>query len=192
MARIWLSGIVLVAFFLRDLRLLSSAGPRRIARASGLYSLFSGAYATLLAVGFRLAGGRRPDLISIGRNEWVGLVVIHVLLWGMTWFLSRTSAQLCLAIGPCAITSYALVAVRPRCRIAREHGQRSWPFHHFLIRCYLDRAHDTVRLRVVARPVVEPLCFPTVAIAGGLFEPLLLSLLCLILHRPRMSLIGHH
>lgn len=60
MARIWLSGIILVAFFLRDLRLLSSARPGRIARASGLYSLFSGAYATLLAVGFRLDGVRPP------------------------------------------------------------------------------------------------------------------------------------
>lgn len=106
--------------------------------------------------------------------------------------ITNLFAQLCLAIGPCAVTSYALVAVRSRCPIAREYGQRSWPFQHFLIRCYLDCAHDTVRLRVVARPVVEPLCFPTVALAGGLLEPFLFSLLCLILQRPRMRLIGHH
>ena len=119
MAKIFLSGIILVAFFLRDLRLLSSAGPSRIARASGLYSLFSGAYATLLAVGFRLAGVRRPDLISIGRNEWVGLVVIHVLLWGITWLLSRTSSRSCawlLALAPSPamlLSQCVLVALLP-------------------------------------------------------------------------------
>jgi len=119
MARICLSGIILVAFFVRDLRLLSSAGPRRIARASGLYSLFSGAYATLLAVGFSLAGVRRPDLIYLSRNEWTGLVAIHVVLWGMTWLLSRTSSRswawlLALAPSPAMLLSQCvLVALFP-------------------------------------------------------------------------------
>lgn len=119
MARIFLSGIILMAFFLRDLRLLSSAGPSRIARASGIYSVFSGAYATLLAVGFSLAGVRRPDLISLSRNEWTGLVAIHLVLWGMTWLLSRTSLRsqawlLALAPSPAMLLSQcALVAVLP-------------------------------------------------------------------------------
>lgn len=119
MARIFLSGIILAAFFLRDLRLLSSAGPSRIARASGIYSLFSGAYATLLAIGFGLVGVRRPDLISMGRNEWAGLVIIHVLLWGMTWLLSQTALRsqawlLALAPSPALLLSQCmLVAVLP-------------------------------------------------------------------------------
>ena len=119
MAHIVLSGIILSAFFLRDLRLLTSAGPCGIARASGFYSLFSGAYATLLAVGFSLAGVRRPDLISLSRNEWTGLVVIHVVLWGMTSLLSQNSLRtrawlLALAPSPATLLSQCvLVALLP-------------------------------------------------------------------------------
>jgi len=119
MARICLSAIILAAFFLRDLRLLASAGPHRIGRACGMYSLFSAVYAALLALGFSLAGVRRPDLISLGRNEWVGLVAIHIVLWGVTWLLSRTSFRnrawlLALAPSPATLLSLCLlVALLP-------------------------------------------------------------------------------
>ena len=114
MARISLSAIILAAFFLRDLRLLASAGPIRITRACGIYSVFSGVYAALLAVGFTLAGVRRPDLISLGRNEWASLVVIHLVLWGVTWLLSRTSLRnrawlLALAPSPATLLSQCLL-----------------------------------------------------------------------------------
>jgi hypothetical protein len=119
MAKICLSGIILAAFFLRDLRLLASAGRPEIARACGIYSVFSAVYAALLALGFRLAGVRRPDLISLGRNEWAGLVAIHLVLWGVTWLLSRTSLRdrawlLALAPSPATLLSQCLlVALLP-------------------------------------------------------------------------------
>jgi hypothetical protein len=119
MARICLSAIILAAFFLRDLRLLASAGPIRSARACGIYSVFSGIYAALLAIGFRVAGIRRPDLISLGRNEWAGLVAIHLVLWGVTSLLSRTSLRnrawlLALAPSPATLLSQCLlVALLP-------------------------------------------------------------------------------
>ena len=177
MARIFLSGIILAAFFLRDLRLLSSAGPSRIARASGIYSLFSGAYATLLAIGFGLVGVRRPDLISMGRNQWAGLVIIHVLLWGMTWLLSQTALRsqawlLALAPSPALLLSQCmLVAVLPD---NMANGPR--PFQYFLIRGHLECADDPVRVRIVSGLILEPLCLLTVAIPRRLLEPLLFSL----------------
>jgi hypothetical protein len=119
MAKICLSGIILAAFFLRDLRLLASAGRFEIARACGIYSALSGVYAALLALGSNIARLRRPDLISMGSIEWTALVVVHVILCGGTWLLSRTSLRnlawlLALAPSPATLLSQCiLVALLP-------------------------------------------------------------------------------
>jgi len=114
MARSFLSAIILAAFFLRDLRLLASAGPTGIARASAIYCLSSGAYSALLAVGFTLAGVGRPDMISLSRSEWLGLIALHIGLWGITWALSSTSLRnrawlLALVPSPATLVSQCLL-----------------------------------------------------------------------------------
>ena len=109
MARTLLPAIILAAFFLRDLRLLASAGPGRIARACWTYSIFSGVYAAFLAIAFSLAGIRRPDLISLSRIAYFGLVAFHLLLWGATWALSHSSFRhrgWILALAPSPASSY--------------------------------------------------------------------------------------
>lgn len=119
MAGFYLSAIVLAAFFVRDLRLLASAGPVRIVRACGMYSVCSSIYAAFLAMGFSLAGVQRPDAIYFGRNEWAALVAIHVVLWGVTWLLSRTAFRnrawvLALLPSPATLVSQCmLVALLP-------------------------------------------------------------------------------
>jgi hypothetical protein len=113
-ARTLLPAIILAAFFLRDLRLLASAGPERIARACWTYSMFSAVYAALLAFAFSFAGIRRPDLISLNRVAYFGLVAFHLLLWGATWALSHSSFRhrgwiLALAPSPATLLSQCLL-----------------------------------------------------------------------------------
>src|SRR6266404_3516401 len=65
MARAWLSAVVLAAFFLRDLRLLTSAGSGRIVAACALYPLFFGSYLVVLTVWLTRTHTLRSDLIVI-------------------------------------------------------------------------------------------------------------------------------
>ncbi len=119
MGRTFLAGIILAAFFLRDLRLLASAGPIRIAWACGFYCVLSGIYSGLLILGFSLTGIQQPDLISFSRNEWACLMAIHLVLWGGTWLLSCTSLRnrawiLALAPSPATLLAQCLlVALLP-------------------------------------------------------------------------------
>ena len=66
--------------------------------------------------------------------------------------------------------------MRSRRVTAGQHGKRPWTVQYFLILRHLECANDPVRVRIVARPVVESLCFRTVSVPGGLLEPLLFSL----------------
>ena len=86
----WLSAVVLAAFFLRDLRLLTTAGASRIVAACTLYPLFFGSYMAALSVWLTRTHTRRPDLIAINETALVWIVAIHVVLGGLTWLISRS------------------------------------------------------------------------------------------------------
>ncbi len=90
MSRAWLSAVVLAAFFLRDLRLLTSAGSGRIVAACALYPLFFGSYMAALTLWLTRTHARRPDLIAINEMALVWIVAIHAVLCGLTWLISRS------------------------------------------------------------------------------------------------------
>jgi len=90
MPRAWLSAVVLAAFFLRDLRLLTSAGSGRIVAACALYPLFFGSYLVVLTVWLTRTHTLRSDLIVINEMALVWIVAIHVVLCGLTWLISRS------------------------------------------------------------------------------------------------------
>jgi len=83
-------------------------------RACWMYSVFSGVYAALAALALSLAGIQRPDLISLGGAAFLGLVAVHLLLWGATWALSHSSFRnrgwvLALAPSPATLLSQCLL-----------------------------------------------------------------------------------
>ena len=85
--------VVLGTLFVRDLRLLVSAGPRRIAMACGVYSGLSAVYAIALARWLIVTQVQRPDRISLARSAWVGIVCVHLLFGGLTWLISKSSRR---------------------------------------------------------------------------------------------------
>ena len=115
MARTWLSAVVLAALFLRDLRLLTSAGSGKIVAACSTYPIFFGLYTVMLALWLSATHIRRPDQITMNEMAWSGVMVVHVVLCGLTWLISRLGLAnkawlLALAPSPATLLCLCLLA----------------------------------------------------------------------------------
>ena len=89
MVKASLAVVVLGLLFVRDLRLLVLAGQKRVVMACGVYSGVSAVYAIALVRWMIVAQVQRPDLISLARSVWVGIVCVHLLFGGLIWLISR-------------------------------------------------------------------------------------------------------
>src|SRR5579864_757670 len=89
MAKTLLAICVLTAFFVRDLRLLVAAGRGRIQSACTVYAVLFFLYTAALGALLSFAQIQQPNLITIGQRVWAGVVCVHLLLCGLTWWMSR-------------------------------------------------------------------------------------------------------
>jgi hypothetical protein len=114
MAKTLLTICILVAFFVRDLRLLVAAGRSRIATACAAYAVLFLLYSAALGSWLRFAQIQTPDLMTIDGWIWAGIVAIHVILCGLTWWLSRegrTSPAWVVALAPSPAVLFSLCLV---------------------------------------------------------------------------------
>ena len=114
MAKTLLAGCVLTAFFVRDLRLLVTAGRNRIATACAIYAALFLLYAAALGFWLELAQIETPSLMKIDGRTWAAIVGAHVVLCGLTWWLSREGGSgrawmIALAPSPAVLLSLGLV-----------------------------------------------------------------------------------
>lgn len=93
MLNAFLAASVLLPLFVRDVRLLVSAGPNHVATACGVYSGLFISYAVALARWLIIAHVQRPDRISIGSGVWIGIVAVHLFFGGLTWPFSGGSRR---------------------------------------------------------------------------------------------------
>jgi len=89
MARIAFAFFVLAAFFVRDLRLLATAGRSRIATACAAYAVLFFLYAAGVGFWLHFVHIQKPDLITIGGATWTAILTVHLSIWGITWQMSR-------------------------------------------------------------------------------------------------------
>lgn len=89
MAKTLVAVCLLMAFFVRDLRLLIVAGRARIPTACALYALLFFLYAAALGSWLSFEQIREPNLVTIGGRVGAGIVAIHLVLCGVTWRMSR-------------------------------------------------------------------------------------------------------
>lgn len=115
MGKMLLPLCVLVAFFVRDLRLLVAAGRSRVVTACAVYAVLFFLYAAALGSWLSLAQIPEPNLLKINGPIWVGIVAVHFVLCGLTWQMSRVRTSggvwvVALAPSPAVLLSLCLAA----------------------------------------------------------------------------------
>jgi hypothetical protein len=115
MAKTVVAVCILIAFFVRDFRLLVAAGRSRIATGCAVYALLFFLYAAALDFWLSLAQIPKPNLLTIGARVWIDIVVFHVVLGGLTWWMSRQDGgrrawMLALAPSPAVLLSLCFAA----------------------------------------------------------------------------------
>jgi hypothetical protein len=94
MAKTLLAICVLMAFFVRDLCLLLAAGRSRVGTACVIYAVLFFLYTAALGALLSYAQIQEPNLITIDGRIWAGIVAVHVVLCGLTWWMSRQEGAL--------------------------------------------------------------------------------------------------
>ena len=187
MAKTLLAICVLVALFFRDLRLLVAAGKSRIATACTVYVILVFLYAAALGSWLGLAHIQTPNLMTIDGRIWAAIVVVHVVLCGLTWWLSREGASrrawlVALAPSPAGLLSLCLVTGALPERIGISLGLLSLPLFSLIwIALIAPLAYEMVRA-----PRSRSLPVASVAALRRTSELVVPALL----RRPVQSLIG--
>jgi hypothetical protein len=119
MAKTLLALCILSAFFVRDLRLLVAAGRSRIATVCTVYAVLFILYAAALGALLSHTQIQEPYLITIDERLWAGVVGVHVVLCGLTWWLSRSDSRRAWLIALAFSGSIAL-PLPGDCRLARR------------------------------------------------------------------------
>ena len=110
-----LAECVLIAFFVRDLRLLVAAGQSRIVWACAAYAALFFSYAAALAGLLGFAEIYNPGLLTISGRTWGSILAVHAVLSGITWHLSKGGTgrgvwMVALAPSPAILLSFCFVA----------------------------------------------------------------------------------
>jgi hypothetical protein len=151
MAKTLVAGCILVAFFVRDFRLLVAADRSRIATGCAIYAFLFFLYAAALDSWLSFARIQRPDLLTIGGRVWTGIVGFHVVLGGLTWWMSRQKGgrrawMLALAPSPAVLLSLCFAAGALPENIGISLGLLSLPLFSLIwIALIVPLAYETVR-----------------------------------------------
>ena len=157
MAKTLLAICVLIALFFRDLRLLVAAGTSRIATACALYAILFFLYAAVLGSWLGFSHIQTPNLMTIDGRIWAAIVVVHVALCGLTWWLSRDGASrrvwlVALAPSPAVLLSLCLVTAALPEEIGMSLGLLSLPLFSLIwIALIAPLSYEIVRVPLSAR-----------------------------------------
>jgi hypothetical protein len=157
MAKTLLAICVLMAFFVRDVRLLVVAGRSRIATACAVYAVLFFLYTAALGFGLGLAQVQTPNLMTIDERIWAGIVAVHVALCGVTWWLSRGGGAslawvIALAPSPAVLLSLCLMTGALPEELGISLGLLSLPLFSLIwIALIAPLAYEIVRVPLSAR-----------------------------------------
>ena len=146
-----MAGCVLTAFFVRDLRLLVTAGRSRIASACAVYAVLFFLYSAALGTWLGVIHIQTPNLMTIDDRIWAGIVAVHVVLCCLTWGLFRDGGAskawvVALAPSPAVLYSLCLVTAALPDRIRISMGLLSLPLFSLVwIALVAPLAYEIVR-----------------------------------------------
>jgi glucan phosphoethanolaminetransferase (alkaline phosphatase superfamily) len=142
---------VLMAFFFRDLRLLVAAGRSLIGTACAVYAVLFFLHTAALGALLSFAQIHEPNLITIDERVWVGVVGVHVVLCGLTWWMSsqegvRRAWVVVLAPSPAVLLSLCFVVGALPDKVGISLGPLSLPLFGLIwIALIVPLAYEIVR-----------------------------------------------
>jgi hypothetical protein len=134
-----------------------AAGTSRIATACALYAILFFLYAAMLGSWLGFIHIQTPNLMTIDGRIWAAIVVVHVALCGLTWWLSRDGASrrvwlVALAPSPAVLLSLCLVTAALPEEIGISLGLLSLPLFSLIwIALIAPLAYEIVRVPLSAR-----------------------------------------